>query len=119
MFHRLASSNAALESEDMQRAVEAESAQPIRSCRDRQRVRLVGTIANVTVNPLAGHPALDVELRDGSGGVRLIWLGRRSIAGIEPGRAVAVEGRVSCQAGERLMYNPRYELLINPRPGLA
>ena len=40
VMHRLASSNADLESEEMQRAVEAESAVPIRTCEDRQLVRL-------------------------------------------------------------------------------
>ena len=111
VIHRIATSNADLESEEMQRAVEAESAVPIRTCADRQLVRLRGTIANVTVHPRGGHPALEVELRDGSGAARLVWLGRREIAGIEPGRSLAVEGRVSCRRGERLMYNPRYELL--------
>lgn len=115
MMHRITSSNADLESEEMQRAVEAESAVPIQACADRQQVRLRGTVANVTVHPRGGHPALEVELRDGSGAVRLVWLGRREIAGIEPGRNLAVEGRVSCRRGERLMYNPRYDLLDGPR----
>lgn len=115
VLHRLASTNADLESEEMQRAVEAESAVPIRSCEDRQLVRLRGTVSNVTIHPRGGHPALEVELRDGSGAARLIWLGRREIAGIEPGRTLAVEGRISCRRGERLIYNPRYELLDGPR----
>lgn len=115
IIHRLGSSNADLESEEMQRAVEAESAVPIHSCEDRQLVKLRGTVSNVTIHPRGGHPALDVELRDGSGAARLVWLGRREIAGIEPGRMLAVEGRISCRRGERLMYNPRYELLEGPR----
>ena len=114
VIHRLATSDAELESEEMQRAVEAESAVPIRTCEDRQLVRLRGTVSNVTIHPRGGHPALEVELRDGSGAARLVWLGRREIAGIEPGRTLSVEGRVSCRRGERLMYNPRYELLDGP-----
>lgn len=115
IMHRLATSDAELESEEMQRAVEAESALPIRDCQDRQQVRLRGTVDNVTIHPRGGHPAMEVELRDGSGAVRLVWLGRREIAGIEPGRGLAVEGRISCRRGERLIYNPRYELLDGPR----
>lgn len=110
IMHSLAASDVELESEEMQRDVEAESATPIRDCEDRQQVRLRGIVANVTIHPRGGHPALEVELRDGSGAVRLIWLGRREIAGIEPGRILSVEGRVSCRRGERLIYNPRYEL---------
>lgn len=116
VIHRLATSNADLESEEMQREVEAESAVPIRTCEDRALVRLRGTVMTVTINPRDGHPALEVELRDGSGAARLVWLGRREIPGIEPGRCLAVEGRVSCCRGERLMYNPRYELLDGSRP---
>lgn len=44
------------------------------------------------------------------GKVRLIWLGRDHIAGIEPGRVLAVEGTVSVQRGRATIYNPRYEL---------
>jgi hypothetical protein len=110
-FRRLASSNAELESEDMQRTVREEGAVPIRSCEDRQQVRLTGTVSTVTINPRGGHPALEVEMRDGSGAVTLVWLGRRQIPGIDPGRTIKVYGRISCRDGRRLLYNPRYELL--------
>jgi RecG-like helicase len=110
-FRRLASSNAELEADEMQQTVRSEGSQPIRTCEDRQRVQLTGTISTVTINPRAGHPALEVELRDGSGAVTLVWLGRRQIPGIDPGRKIKVSGRISCQAGQRLLYNPRYELL--------
>src|ERR671921_92960 len=110
-LRRFTSSNAELESEDMQRTVREEGAVPIRSCEDRQRVRLTGTISTVTITPRDGHPALEVELRDGSGAVTLLWLGRRQIPGIDPGRTIKVWGRISCHEGKRLMYNPRYELL--------
>ena len=107
-LRRFTSSNAELESEDLQRTVREEGAVPIRSCEDRQQVQLTGT---VTINPHGGHPALEVELRDGSGGVTLLWLGRRQIPGIDPGRSLKVWGRISCHDGRRLLYNPRYELM--------
>ena len=40
----------------------------------------------------------------------MVWLGRRRIAGIEPGRSIEVEGRIGAHDGDRVMYNPRYEL---------
>ena len=112
-LRRFTSSNAELESEELQRNVRDEGATPILECEDRQRVQLTGTVSMVTINPRAGHPALEVELRDGSGAVTLVWLGRRQIPGIDCGRTLKVWGRISCHEGRRLVYNPRYEL----RPG--
>jgi RecG-like helicase len=113
-LRRFASSNAELESEELQRKVRAEGAVPIQNCEDRQRVQLTGTVSTVTITPRAGHPALEVELRDGSGAVTLVWLGRRQIPGIDPGRTLKIWGRISCHEGKRLIYNPRYELMEAP-----
>src|SRR5207344_3097702 len=113
-LRRITSSNAELESEELQRNVREEGATPIQECEDRQRVQLTGTVSTVTINPRAGHPALEVELRDGSGAVTLVWLGRRQIPGIDPGRTLKIWGRISCHEGKRLIYNPRYELMEAP-----
>lgn len=83
---------------------------PIAEAADRERVQLRGSLRTVTLRPRGGVPALEAELYDGSGVITLVWLGRRRIAGIEPGRAVQVEGRVGTQDKMRIMYNPRYEL---------
>jgi RecG-like helicase len=113
-LHKLASSNAELESEELQENVRAEGAVPIRNCEDRQVVSLTGTVSTVTINPRGGYPALEVELRDGSGAVTLVWLGRRQIPGIDPGRSIKISGRISCHEGKRVIYNPKYELLPTP-----
>jgi RecG-like helicase len=113
-LRRLATSNAELESEELQRNVRQEGAVPIGACEDRQQVSLTGAVSTITLSPRAGHPALEVELRDGSGMVTLVWLGRRQIPGIDAGRTLKVWGRISCHEGRRLMYNPRYELLPTP-----
>jgi RecG-like helicase len=113
-LRRFASSTAELESEELQRKVREEGAMPIQECEDRQRVQLTGTVSTVTITPRAGHPALEVELRDGSGTVSLVWLGRRQIPGIDPGRTLKVWGRISCHDGKWLIYNPRYELMQTP-----
>jgi hypothetical protein len=78
---------------------------------DRQRVKLNGSLRTVTLRPRAGIPALEAELNDGSGVITVVWLGRRRIAGIDPGRAISVEGRIGAHDGMRVMYNPRYELM--------
>jgi hypothetical protein len=83
---------------------------PIVDASDRQRVELQGSLRTVTLRPRGGVPALEAELWDGSGLITLVWLGRRRIAGIEPGRSVKVTGRVGAQDKMRVMFNPRYEL---------
>ena len=78
---------------------------------DRQRVRLRGTLKTVTLRPRGGVPALEAELYDGTGVLTIVWLGRRRIAGIDPGRSLEVQGRVGAHEGERIIFNPRYELM--------
>ena len=78
---------------------------------DRQHVRLRGTLRTVTLRPRGGVPALEADLDDGSGTITVVWLGRRRIGGIVPGRSLRVEGRIGAHDGHRMIYNPRYELL--------
>lgn len=77
---------------------------------DRERVVVQGTLKTVTLRPRGGVPALEAELYDGSGSISVVWLGRRRIGGIAPGRAIRVEGRIGVQDNQRVMYNPRYSL---------
>ncbi len=83
---------------------------PISEAHDREKVSLQGTLRTVTLRPRGGVPALEAELYDGSAMITLIWLGRRRITGIEPGRALQVQGRIGVQDQTRVMFNPRYEL---------
>ena len=78
---------------------------------DRSLVTVKGTIRSLTVRPRGGVPALEAELYDGSGVITLVWLGRRRIAGIDPGRSMRVRGRIGRHDGVRIVYNPRYELM--------
>lgn len=78
---------------------------------DRERVRLRGTLRTVTLRPRGGVPALEAELDDGTGVLTLVWLGRRRIAGIAPGQPLEVQGRIGRHEGQRILYNPRYELI--------
>jgi hypothetical protein len=83
----------------------------IREAPDREKVTLRGRLRTVTLRPRAGIPALEAELSDGSGVITIVWLGRRRIAGIDPGRGIEVQGRIGAHEGVRVMYNPRYELI--------
>ncbi len=43
--------------------------------------------------------------------IRLVWIGQRSVPGIEPGRWLHVEGFQADHDGVPTVFNPRYELL--------
>ena len=88
---------------------------PVAETRDRQRVSVSGVLRSVTLRPRDRVPALEAELYDGSGTIDLVWLGRRAIAGIEPGRRLKVDGLACVVEGRRTIFNPSYEL--RPRPG--
>ena len=75
---------------------------------------VLGTVRSMTLRPRAGTPALEVELYDGSGRVTLVWLGRREIAGIAPGRQLRATGRITSDGARRVIFNPRYELVLAP-----
>lgn len=87
---------------------------PVADCPPRRRARVAGTLRTVTIRPRGGAPALEAELYDGTAVVSLVWLGRRRIAGIEPGRRLWAEGLVSVQDGRKVIFNPRYELRGSP-----
>jgi hypothetical protein len=83
---------------------------PISAAPDREMVTVQGTLRTVTLRPRGGVPALEAELYDGTGTITVLWLGRRRIAGIFPGRSIRVTGRIGVHGGVRVIYNPRYDL---------
>jgi hypothetical protein len=109
-FHRFTANEDTHDAERMQKDVAAIGATPIKRCCAGSRTSVVGTIRSITLQPITGTPALHADLWDGTGSIRLIWLGRRQIPGIDPGRELVVEGRVIEEHGHPTMYNPRYEL---------
>jgi hypothetical protein len=82
----------------------------IASQADRAVVTIHGVLRSVTLRPVDGVTALEAELYDGSDCVTLVWLGRRKIEGIAAGRQLKAYGRIGMRAGNRVIYNPRYEL---------
>jgi hypothetical protein len=77
----------------------------------RSRVRVGGEVRSVRIVPRAGAPALEVSVSDGRGSVVAVFLGRRKIAGLSPGRKVAFEGVAALDGKRYLVFNPVYELL--------
>ncbi|MFI9720074.1 OB-fold nucleic acid binding domain-containing protein [Streptomyces sp. NPDC052396] len=110
MLDRLSSSQEELDDAELQQDAEAVGCTKICDADDRQIVKVTGTLRTVTLRPRAGVPALEAELFDGSAALDVVWLGRRSIAGIEPGRKLIASGRIAMSRGRRTLFNPRYEL---------
>ncbi len=110
MLDRLSSSQEELDTEELREDAHASGCTRIAECSDRQIVKVAGTLRTVTLRPRAGVPALEAELFDGTAPLDVVWLGRRSIVGIEPGRKLIASGRLSMSHGRRVLFNPKYEL---------
>jgi hypothetical protein len=110
MLDRLSSSPEELDSEELRKEALQVGCMRISDCSDRQIVSVTGTLRTVTLRPRAGVPALEAELFDGSAALDVVWLGRRSIVGIEPGRMIIASGRISMNRGRPVLFNPKYEL---------
>lgn len=81
----------------------------IRDAVPRSRVKLAGVVRRITVRPLEGSESLEALLYDGTGEVTVVWMGRRSIQGLNLGTRLVVEGVLAEQRGERRIVNPRFE----------
>jgi len=76
----------------------------------RQRVRVTGRVEIMRVQPLAGSPVLECTLVDDTGGISLLFLGRRRIAGVDVGSSLTAEGMVIEQRGRLAIINPLFRL---------
>ena len=91
--------------------------EPIAELRWRTRVRVAGRVKSIRVQPLASVATLECVLVDGSGkAMTLVFLGRRSIAGINSGTLLRAEGMVGKHKGKLAIINPSYELLSVAEP---
>ena len=79
-------------------------------CTPGETVTVSGMVRSVTIRPRSNVPAMEIDLYDGSGSGSVVWLGRRRIPGIDPGRSMVVRGRLTCNTDSPTIYNPRYEL---------
>lgn len=84
---------------------------PIADCVERTVVRIRARVIAIQVEPLDAPPKLTARLADASGRIDAIFLGRRSIPGIEPGAVVDVEGRICAADDLPRLFNPSYALV--------
>ncbi|BFU43024.1 OB-fold nucleic acid binding domain-containing protein [Krasilnikovia sp. MM14-A1004] len=109
-FERLTASEAELDAQELQRDSAKCGAVLADQCRRGQIVSVSGRLRTVAYTPRTNLPTLEADLYDGSDVVTLVFLGRRAIAGIEPGRQLTARGRIAIRDERKVIYNPFYEL---------
>jgi hypothetical protein len=112
LLHRLTASPQRLDAAELENEVEQQKvpcAKINTLCEGRPAV-VTGRLRSVAYTPTENVPIVEAELFDGTSTVTLVWLGRRRIAGIEPGRRMLARGRVGCHNGRLAIFNPWYEL---------
>ena len=83
----------------------------ISDVRLREPARLGGEVQGLRVVPRSGSSSLEVTVTDGSGRAVAVFLGRRSLPGVTPGRGVVLEGVPRKEGGRCVLLNPAYTLL--------
>ncbi len=109
-LRRLTAHPVELDATELLSEVRKTGCQPVAQCQRSKVVTVTGRLSTVVYLPQGSVPTLEAELYDGSGSLTLVWLGRRRIAGIEPGRVLTARGRIAEQRGREVIYNPWYEL---------
>lgn len=85
---------------------------PIADVRWRDHVKVAGRVRAMRIQPWAEKVAsLELTLGDSTGGVTVVFLGRREIGGVKLGAHMVVEGRVSEARNLLTILNPSYQLL--------
>ncbi|HEX6342820.1 OB-fold nucleic acid binding domain-containing protein [Umezawaea sp.] len=110
LMRRLTSDVTELDADDLSRKAEAVGAMRACDCKSGEEVTVMGRLRTVEMCPRDSAATLEAELFDGTEGVTLVWMGRRRIAGIEPGRTIKARGRIAVRDGRKVLYNPYYEL---------
>ena len=90
----------------------AKSATKIGEIQWRKRAEVVGRVTGIRVAPKKSSPLVEIEIWDETGGVRLQFIGRREIAGLEVGSTLRAEGMVGDEDGKLTILNPSYEIII-------
>ena len=90
----------------------ADGVTPIGEVRHRDRVKVAGRVRSVRIQPWAGVATLECTLVDGTGGIAVVFLGRRKVAGVVCGAEMTAEGVIGIHGGRLAILNPDYALRI-------
>jgi hypothetical protein len=100
-----------LDREELTQYCDARRFEPMDHLVPRRPVQVGGEVRAVRIVPRAGAPALEVTVSDGRGQLVAVFLGRRKIAGISPGRRIALQGVAALDGNRSIIFNPAYEIL--------
>ena len=97
-------------------AVEADVVTPIGETRWREPARVRGRVRSLRIQPWADVATLEAVVVDDTGGLVLVFLGRRRVAGMELGSTVVASGMVGQTRGYLAILNPTLELVAADAP---
>src|SRR5262245_22199313 len=92
LLHRLTASEEQLESEELKRVSQKAGCKGVDTVRRGDLVTVAGRLRTVVYTPRTNLPTLEADLYDGTDVITLVFLGRRQISGVEPGRALTAKG---------------------------
>jgi DNA/RNA endonuclease YhcR with UshA esterase domain len=85
---------------------------PIADVKWREKVKVAGRVKALRVQPWADQIAsLELTLADDTGGITVVFLGRRTLGGVHLGTHLIVEGMTSEHHRLLTILNPAYQLL--------
>jgi hypothetical protein len=85
---------------------------PIAEVKWREKVKVAGRVKALRVQPWADQVAsLELTLADQTGGITVVFLGRRTLGGVELGSHMVVDGMTSEHHRLLTILNPSYQLL--------
>jgi hypothetical protein len=111
MIGRITASEEEADREELQDFCAGVDATPLDQVELRAPGRFVGEIRSIRIVPRSGADALEIEFTDGWASATAVFLGRRKIAGLTPGRRLLVRGVAGLDRGRTVIVNPVYELL--------
>jgi hypothetical protein len=89
---------------------DTQGGEPLNAVTARRPVFVAGEVRSVRIVPRAGADALEATVNDGRASLTAVFLGRRRVGGLAPGRRITMHGVVTQDGRERYMYNPVYTL---------
>jgi len=85
---------------------------PIADVKWREHVKVAGRVKALRIQPWAEQIAsLELTLADETGGITVVFMGRRTLGGVKLGTHLVVDGMASESHGLLTILNPAYQLL--------
>lgn len=74
-------------------------------------------IQKIRIDPREGRDSIEATIIDGTGRMKVKWLGRQTMSGISLGMGLVVEGTVGGSEESLTILNPEYRLVPGAEHG--